>query len=333
MRIAGQDFKFVDTYSTPISVADSWVKAKNKTGAGNGEAKLYIGRKDRMRKFFNDGDAGFNVRCFLLKSDLMAYMHAIKSEYIAPSQEYRGKDDMPQLWEERIGKIEDLPEIIGFDVQDQVQIEEGRGYVNSDDPAYALIREIALPYVSYISTMHLKENGSDIFYWRLFADFAEMEKRKEYVTNYGKKSIRATSSSRNPSSEDGLPLQKEYRYAREGQGKYRERLLEECPFCPITMINEESLLIASHIKPWAVSEDREKTDPKNGFILSPLYDKLFDRGFITFTDDRRVAISNWLSRQDRRRIGIGQDQLFQFLPIDAQRIKYLEYHRAFVYKG
>jgi len=126
---------------------------------------------------------------------------------------------------------------------------------------------------------------------------------------------------------------KEYRNAREGQGKYREQMLRECPFCPITMINEESLLIASHIKPWAVSDDKEKIDPKNGFILSPLFDKLFDRGFITFSDDRRVAISDWLSRQDKGRIGIKENQLFQFLPIDNEREKYLAYHRENVFKG
>ena len=126
---------------------------------------------------------------------------------------------------------------------------------------------------------------------------------------------------------------KEYRNAREGQGKYREAMLRECPFCPITMINEESLLIASHIKPWAVSDDKEKIDPKNGFILSPLFDKLFDRGFITFSEDRRVSISDWLSRQDKGRIGIKENQLFQFLPIDKEREKYLAYHRENVFKG
>lgn len=55
--------------------------------------------------------------------------------------------------------------------------------------------------------------------------------------------------------------QKEIRYARNGHGKYREALLEECPFCPITMLNDEHLLIASHIKPWAASNDKEKIDP------------------------------------------------------------------------
>ena len=125
----------------------------------------------------------------------------------------------------------------------------------------------------------------------------------------------------------------EWGRARIGQGLYRDKLLEECPFCPVTLINDERLLIASHIKPWAVSNSKEKTDPKNGYMLSPLYDKLFDRGFITFTEDRRVKISNWLSPQNQKRIGIKENQFFQLLPMDDARKAYLEYHRNFVFKG
>lgn len=61
---------------------------------------------------------------------------------------------------------------------------------------------------------------------------------------------------------------KNIRQARDGQGKYREQLLEQCHFCPITMISDERLLIASHIKPWAASNDTEKTDPCNGYMIS-----------------------------------------------------------------
>lgn len=330
MNIEGQNFSFVDTLATPIAVADSWVKTQNKTGKGNGEAKLYIANKDKMREFY--GNEGFNARCFILKRDLLAYMNAIKAEYLNPSQNYRGREKMPQLWQERIAKIEKMPNVIEFNVEDQVQIEEARGYVNSNDKGYSLIREIALPYVSYISTMHLQDKGADIFYWRLFADYAEMDRRRGFVVNYGKKGEQTAAIEKKPTKKEEAKT-KEYRNAREGQGKYREAMLRECPFCPITMINEESLLIASHIKPWAVSDDKEKIDPKNGFILSPLFDKLFDRGFITFSEDRRVSISDWLSRQDKGRIGIKENQLFQFLPIDNEREKYLTYHRENVFKG
>lgn len=328
MIIGGQNFKFVDTFATPIAIADSWVRPQNKTGSGNGEAKLYISNRDVMQRFY--GRNGFVAHCFMLKQDLVTYMFAIKNEYLNPSQEYRGKDDMPTLWGGRMTKIQALPDIIEFSVTDQNQIEGLRGYINSNDMAYSLIREIALPYVSYISTMHLKLGKADMFYWRLFADYAEIDRRRDYVLKYGKKEEQKELPKPTKAQEKRYV---EYRYAREGQGKYREAMLRDCPFCPITMINEESLLIASHIKPWAASDNKEKIDPKNGFILSPLYDKLFDRGFITFDDTRHVQVSNWLSRQDKGRIGIKDNQLFQFLPIDNDRIKYLEYHRQMVYKG
>ena len=332
MIIAGEKFRFDGTFDTPITVADSWVMPKNKLGDGNGEAKLYISSRDKMEAFF--GEIGFTATCFVLRQDLEAYMNAIKSEYLEPSQDYRGKDEMLSLWSERMEKINLLPDgIVDFTLREQMQIAGPRGYVNSSDKIYRLIREISLPLVSYISAMRLDYKGHPMFYLRLFADFEEIEKRKSFIENYG--AIKQSEEEKFFGvSEVGVEEKKpNIKYACEGQDEYRRKLLEECPFCPITMINEESLLIASHIKPWAVSDSIERIDPNNGFILSPLYDKLFDRGYITFSDDRRVNISNWLSRQVKDRIGIKENQLFQFLPMNDARARYLEFHRNTVFKG
>ncbi len=329
MKIADQDFKFIDMFKNSIAIADSWVKNPNKTGNGNGEAKLYVSSKNVMHDFY--GNSGFDAHCFIMKKDLLAYMTAMENEYLSPSQNYRKKEQMRDLWAERIRMINSLPELVEFTIQDQEQIEGSRGYVNSDDKAYDLIREIALPYVSYISVMKLRYNNSIVFYWKLFADFAEIETRRSYVTNYGKKGVEVIESPVEMVSQKNRD--RAYRTAREGQGKYREKLLQECSMCPITGITEESLLIASHIKPWAVSNDYEKVDPKNGFILSPLYDKMFDRGLITFTSDRRIKITDWLSNHDKSRIQISDNQQVPALPLDEARLKYLEYHNKYVFKG
>lgn len=111
-------------------------------------------------------------------------------------------------------------------------------------------------------------NGSIIFYWKLFADFeAISDKKAASVYTYGKKvalkEVETQYQNKTSSRES------EIRRARQGQGVYREKLLSECPFCPITMINDERLLIASHIKPWAVSTDKEKIDHKNGLCFLP----------------------------------------------------------------
>jgi hypothetical protein len=143
---------------------------KNKLGDGNGEAKLYFGSRDKMEQFF--GEIGFTATCFVLRQDLQAYMQAIKAEYFTPSQNYRGRGEMRRLWSERMEKINALPSgIVDFTIREQSQIAGPRGYVNSLDKVYKLIREISLPLVSYISAMRLDYNGHPMFYLKLFADF------------------------------------------------------------------------------------------------------------------------------------------------------------------
>lgn len=329
MKIEGQNFNFVDTLNSPITVPDCFVMRASKIGAGNGEAKLYIASKAVMYPFF--GKEGFVAKCFLLKRDLLSYMNALHAEYLHPSQDYRGAGEMPKLWKERVAKIEKLPEVIEFNVTSQDQIKGPRGYVNSKDFGYQLIREISLPLVSYISVMQLTDKaGSTLYYWKLFADFEAISDKKEaLVFTYGKKGEKSKPDPKQKTS----TIQNEIRRARQGQGIYRDKLLSECPYCPITMINDERLLIASHIKPWAVATDNEKLDPKNGFMLSPLYDKLFDRGLMTFTQDRRIVLSNWISPKNKERIGIKEGQFIQMLPLDEEREAYMKFHRSAVFKG
>ncbi len=336
MIINDTKFKIVDTFDNFITVPDCFVKNPNKIGSGNGEAKLYISNKDEMRRFY--GGKGFTKKCFLLKQDLINYMHAVKNEYFKPSQDYRCREDLPNLWEERMELINSQPDVILFDISDQIQIEGPRGYINSRDFGYELIRTIALPLVSYLSAMEIKDKtGSTLYYWKLFADFDAIAQANcsPLVFTYGKK--KSKNNDGNNDNEIIQPQettqQKEIRYARVGQGKYRDALLEECPFCPFTMINDERLLIASHIKPWAASNDVEKIDSQNGFILSPLYDKLFDKGFITFTDDRHLHISKWISPKNVERIGLKDNMFIQHLPLTKERCKYLEFHISSVFHG
>lgn len=330
MKIDGQNFNFADTLDSPITVPDCFVMRASKIGGGNGEAKLYIASKTEMYQFF--GNVGFVARCFLLKSDLLSYMNALHSEYLHPSQDYRGAAEMPQLWKERVARIEKLPEVIEFSVTSQDQIEGSRGYVNSKDAGYQLIREISLPLVTYISVMQLTDSsGAALYYWKLFADFeAISDKRAALVYTYGKKGEKVPAPIPEPKVSS---RQNEIRKSRHGQGIYRDKLLSECPYCPITMINDERLLIASHIKPWAVATDAEKLDPKNGFMLSPLYDRLFDRGLMTFTEDRRIVLSNWISPKNRERLGVKNGQFIQLLPLDEARQSYMQFHRSSVFKG
>lgn len=97
-------------------------------------------------------------------------------------------------------------------------------------------------------------------------------------------------------------------------GEYRERLVKtrlgQYAFrlsvlnayhnrCCITGVTESKLLIASHIKPWAVSNEvDERTNPKNGLCLNSFHDRAFDQGFITIDQNYHVLVSDRLKEVD-----------------------------------
>lgn len=322
MIINGEKLRTLAVFQTMMTVPDCIVTRTNKLGHGHGESKFYIASKDEMRDFY--GGEKFRAKCFMLKTDLLAYMQAIKNEYFEPSQNYSQKDRFPTLWAERLAMIEQLDEVIFFDIADQYQIAGPRGYINSTDDGYQIIRKIALPLVSYIYAEKVGNEKAPLFYWKLFVDFDAIWQRKSdpLVFTYGKSKDKAEPT-KTPNNKKEEENKKIVRQAREGQGKYREQLLEQCHFCPVTMISDERLLIASHIKPWAASNDTEKIDPYNGYMLSPMIDKLFDRGFITFTDSRHIVLSEFISPYTWKQIGLKNDTFYKALQMDDKRIEYL----------
>lgn len=121
---------------------------------------------------------------------------------------------------------------------------------------------------------------------------------------------------------------------RVGQNDFRQALLKSLKQCPITHINEKRLLIASHIKPWVFCDNNERLDVNNGFLLSPLFDKLFDKsvGLITFTPQKEILISNKLTKDNIQRLGIVHRQVIEDLPVSG-REEFLEYHRRYIFQG
>ena len=61
--------------------------------------------------------------------------------------------------------------------------------------------------------------------------------------------------------------------------------------CAVTGIKTKELLVASHIVPWSEDKDN-RLNPRNGICLSPLIDKAFDKGFISFTNDLKLIVSD-----------------------------------------
>lgn len=332
MRVNGEKLKTLAVFPSMMTVPDCVVTQSNKIGRGHGEAKFYIASKEQMYDFY--GGEKFIAKCFMLKKDLISYLTAIKNEYLFPSQEYSKKDELPKLWKERMDIVSKLDDVVFFKIKDQYQIKGPRGYINSDDDAYQIIRKIALPLVSYVYVEKVGNENDPIYYWKLFVDFdAIWEKQNgSLVLQYGKRQ-ESNFEIYNKAFKNVKSMEQESRKARDGQGRYREQLLEQCRFCPFTMIADERLLIASHIKPWAASNDEEKVDPYNGYILSPLYDKLFDKGFITFTESRHVILSEFISPYTWKQIKLKNDTFIKALPMDDKRIEYLKFHHESVFKG
>jgi len=324
LNIKDKIYQVIDT-KEKVTIADSFVIRQNKIGGGNGEAKLYVGNDNiETRNFF--GYEGFKIQCYLLKTDLINYLNETKEEYLNPEQPYINKNILPKLWKERLEKINRLEDVLEFEVKEQTQIKGVRVYVNSSDGSennYNIIRELSLPNISYITIVKLIDsNGENKFYFRLFADYFG-DDQHPFAIKKEIDEIEQTILSK--------PEKDQLIRARVGQGEYRRKLLDLCPFCPLTLISDERLLIASHIKPWVNSNDFEKTDPKNGFMFTPTIDKLFDRGFISFSSDKKLLLSPFLSNMTYSKLSLSNNKSISMLPIEGREL-YLNYHREFIFK-
>ena len=100
--------------------------------------------------------------------------------------------------------------------------------------------------------------------------------------------------------------------------------------CCLSGINEEDLLVAGHIVPWAKRIDT-RLDPSNGLLLYCPYDRLFDKGFISFDDKVRVVIAPSVDRCSAPLRTILKQLAGQQARHPVQwpiKVEYLAYHRA-----
>ena len=107
--------------------------------------------------------------------------------------------------------------------------------------------------------------------------------------------------------------------------------------CCITGMRRSELLIASHIKPWSVCDEKtERTNPCNGLCLNSLHDKAFDKGLITLDSGLKLVISKemknvqmdemtreWFYGYERKQIHLPD----KFLPGK----NFIEYHNDVIF--
>lgn len=117
--------------------------------------------------------------------------------------------------------------------------------------------------------------------------------------------------------------------ARRGQGIFRNRLINVEKGCRITGIIDPFFLTASHIKPWRDSTNFEKLDGNNGLFLSPHLDRLFDKGWISFSDHGDIIIANGIAENAIARWNISLKNVGTF---NKKQREYLQYHRNNILK-
>ncbi len=99
--------------------------------------------------------------------------------------------------------------------------------------------------------------------------------------------------------------------ARVGQHRFAVGVLtnfsDSCGFCgmrPGPNLERRGLLVASHIKPWRVSTNRERLDPANGIAACPTHDAAFDGGLLWVNGGYRIHLAEELAAATRSDLGM-----------------------------
>lgn len=360
IKISGIEYKILDSIQD-LRVEDSFIHRSNKLAQfeGNGEAKKYVGsyRDEKIQvisNFFDYSNWGVEYKdqeknkktmaaariagavmqdetCFFSKANLLQYLEDAKVEYFAKEQGYH--QDIGAQYAARLEEIKNLPaDYIYFsiyDASDGLTQTQSRAYIRSDDPIWNIWRKLILPKISYLSILKIVPDVSrapdekPLFYFRVVLDYqyrslVHPSLIKEYETEPAPESL----------------TKKSYRV---GADKYRRAVIDHMPQCPFTLITEERLLIASHIKPYIACMKEGREDQAlhhlNGLSLSPTYDRLFDQGFITFTDEGDLICGTQLNAITWSRLNINPASKKRMRIFPEEREEYLEYHRRHVFQG
>lgn len=296
IHIKGTEYYIVDSIQN-LRAEDSFIHRNNKLAVfgGNGEARKYVGSYDgengeRLKSFFEYNNWGvtevvngrrveypiIQTNCFFNKENLQKYLFDAKIEYQKQEQNYH--NNISLFYSEYEQSINELEENIIFfsiyDVSDHLENVKGyrRGYIRSDDNIWKIWRKIVLPKISYLSILKLiaidkNKDQTPLFYFRIFLDYEfrsivhpqlfEIKEEEDINLDTNEKVEKEMSK----------------RYGRKGQQKYRRDVLDYMPQCPFTLITDEVLLRASHIKPYKIcineNNEAEALDYLNGLSLTP----------------------------------------------------------------
>ncbi|MGY5218436.1 HNH endonuclease [Clostridium butyricum] len=332
--------------SAQANIADSFVDTSNKAGTGSGEARLYVSSQSITPIFnFNHnmqriskGNKSYvpcDKPCFLSKDNLIKYMEDAELDYFSPNNNYR--QDVSLLYQHRLNKIYSLQyDETYFNIYNQNgDFDSARFYIGSVDYAWSFIRELSLPKITYVVIYKLVNdlNPMDILYYFELNHISNRAHPLSYSTHtINNTSIEIQNNIVNDTSISNTEKETIVN-SRIGQGKFRTNVLSIMPNCPFTGISEPFLLRASHILPWSdCSTNEDRLNGYNGLTLTPTYDVLFDKGFISFQDNGQLLISPFLPHQIRISLNLIEGQIYNIANFSGQRNVYLDYHRNNIFK-
>ena len=346
------EYEIIDSIQD-LRAEDSFIYNKNKLQrfGWNGEARKYVGSYlgkswELLRQFFDYSEwwsckdvwwkrlyKAISANCFFSKNNLLKYMQDAKVEYLKQEQLYH--QDISSFFDEYLQSIENLTEEINYfsiyDVSDFIESNRWRAYIRSNDHIWKIRRKIILPKISYLSILKIKpvdDNSVDSFsfYFRILLDY-------NFRSIIHPKVLEVEEFSKDNISNQNISKKK---VIREGQQKFRKGVVDYMPQCPFSLISDERLLIASHIKPYSVcmaeGNFEDAINYLNWLSLTPTYDRLFDQGYITFSDDGELICGTLLSSYTWDKLGINPSKKKKYRIFPEDRKKYLEYHRRNVFR-
>lgn len=113
--------------------------------------------------------------------------------------------------------------------------------------------------------------------------------------------------------------------SRIGHSKLKKLLINKDCKCIICGLNDERFLIASHIQRWSVSDDNERRDINNVFLLCPDHDWLFDKFYISLDDDGNILLADSVEKVIYEKLKISSD--INKVSLNNENKKYLKWHR------
>lgn len=122
-----------------------------------------------------------------------------------------------------------------------------------------------------------------------------------------------------------------------GQSFFRDTILASYGTrCCVCNLHVESLLVASHIVPWAARPDL-RVNPRNGLCLCALHDRAFDRGLVTIDVRMSMTLSPRLEQYlpddvVEKMFVAYRDVLIRLPEKFSPSPEYLDYHRSTIYQ-